>query len=87
MFGDKAKDFPENLSCLTRRKGTAIGTKTFFLLYAVLEWIEYLSTLLVRSMPDAALSDDSDMELESPFVDDDFPAYSEGRPSALIPDK
>jgi len=39
-----------------------------------------------RSVPDAALSDDSDMELESPFVDDDFPAYSEGRPSALIPE-
>jgi len=38
-----------------------------------------------RSTPDAALSDDSDMELESPFVEDDFPAYRP-TPNSLIPE-
>jgi len=43
------------------------------------------ATAASRSTPDVNFSDDSDMELESPFVEDDFPAYHP-MPNSLIPD-
>lgn len=43
------------------------------------------TTTATRSTPDVNFSDDSDMELESPFVEDDFPTYHP-TPNALIPD-
>lgn len=39
-----------------------------------------------RSTPEVTLSDDSDMETESPFIEEDFGAYRDARQSALIPD-
>jgi len=38
------------------------------------------------STPEVTLSDDSDMETESPFIEEDFGTYRDPRQSALIPD-
>lgn len=40
-----------------------------------------------RSTPDLVLSDDSDMEIEAPFCEDDFPPDQEQRLNTLIPDR
>ena len=42
---------------------------------------------VARSTPEVTLSDDSDMETESPFIEEDFGAYRGARQSALIPDE